>query len=198
MELQKFQARHPETGVPTELANLVVRWHPDRLERVLLCAHYDTRPYPDQDPNPALRRGVFIGANDGASCTALLAEIGKHMAGFDSPVGVDFVLFDGEEFVITERDEYFLGSTYFGPGLRPRTHRTIAIAMQSCLTWWEIGICRSFKKSTACGGVIREPLVLQIWRTARKLGVREFIYASRYEIRDDHLPLNNIAGIPCL
>ena len=40
------------------------------------------------------------------------------------------------------------------------------------------------------------PLVHSIWTTARKLGVREFIFRPEHEIRDDHLPLNNIAKIP--
>ena len=61
------------TGEPVPMANMIVEWHPERQERILLCAHYDTRPFPDRDPrNP---RGTFVGANDGASGTALLMEL---------------------------------------------------------------------------------------------------------------------------
>ena len=102
IELQSFQARHPQTGKAVELNNLIARWFPQRNNRVLLCAHYDTRPFPDRDPtNPG---GVFIGANDGGSGVAVLMELSNHLlqlpgsAGVDS-AGVDIVLFDGEELV---------------------------------------------------------------------------------------------------
>ncbi|MDZ4821810.1 MAG: hypothetical protein SGJ20_22845 [Planctomycetota bacterium] len=59
VQRQEFKVRHPQTGKPVEMANLVVQWHPEKKERILLCAHYDTRPFPDQDHrNP---RGRFIG-----------------------------------------------------------------------------------------------------------------------------------------
>ena len=67
VEFQRFQVRHPLDGSPVDMANLLVHWHPDRAERILLCAHYDTRPFPDRDPDPRGRRGVFVCANDGAS-----------------------------------------------------------------------------------------------------------------------------------
>ena len=46
---QTFEVRHPQTGAPVKMTNLVVEWHPERKERILLCAHYDTRPFPDRD-----------------------------------------------------------------------------------------------------------------------------------------------------
>ena len=113
VEPQNFAVRHPVDGSAVPMTNLVVQWHPDRVERILLCAHYDTRPFPDRDPNPQLRRGVFIGANDGASGVAVLAELAHHMSTV-TKVGVDFVLFDGEEFIYDDRsDTYFLGSEFF-------------------------------------------------------------------------------------
>src|SRR5262245_55419520 len=77
VRLQEFTARHPLDGSTVRLANLIVEWHPERSERVLLCAHYDTRPFPDQDLRDP--RGIFVGANDGASGTALLCELGQSM-----------------------------------------------------------------------------------------------------------------------
>ena len=41
VELQKFDVRHPIDGSRVSMANLVVRWHPERKKRILLCAHYD-------------------------------------------------------------------------------------------------------------------------------------------------------------
>ena len=108
---QAFQIRDRRTGAPVHLENLIVTWHPDRAERVLLAAHYDTRPFPDRDPVDP--EGVFLGANDGASGVAVLMELAAAMPGLPGPVGVDFVLFDAEEYVVHPRDPYFLGSAYF-------------------------------------------------------------------------------------
>ena len=113
VEEQSWTERHPLDGSPVKLTNLIVRWHPDRKDRVLLCAHYDTRPYPDRDPHPSRRRDLFVGANDGGSGVAVLAELGHHMESV-SGVGVDFVFFDAEELVYDDnRDKYFLGSERF-------------------------------------------------------------------------------------
>jgi len=72
IHFQEFTVRDPKSGSPVSMANLIVQWHPDRKERILLCTHYDTRPFPDRDlRNPT---GTFIGANDGGSGTALLME----------------------------------------------------------------------------------------------------------------------------
>ena len=106
--LQQFRVRHPLDGSAVPMANLIVEWHPERKDRILLCAHYDTRPFPDRDPVDP--KGVFIGANDGGSGTAILMELARDMPKLAGRYGVDFVLFDGEELIYTERDRYFLGS----------------------------------------------------------------------------------------
>src|SRR5438477_12066286 len=60
-----FQSFRHKNFPDVKFANMIVQWHPRSKDRVLLCAHYDTRPYPDRDPrNP---RGTVIGASDGAS-----------------------------------------------------------------------------------------------------------------------------------
>ena len=85
------------------MVNLIGSWHPERLDRVVIGAHYDTRPFPDEDRDPAKRCHPFIGANDGASGVALLMEIAHHLETLATPWGVDLVLFDGEELVYGRR-----------------------------------------------------------------------------------------------
>lgn len=193
---QEFDVRHPETGEPTRLANLIVEFHPDRQERILLCAHYDTRPYPDEDPDPKKRRDPFLGANDGASGTALLMEMGTHMKDFAGPLGVDVVLFDAEELVYERRrDPYFIGSTYFARdyATNPPAHRYRCGVLLDMVGDKELQIYQE-KHSYYYRDVA--PIVRDIWATAAKLGVKEFIDRRRHEVQDDHLPLNNIAKIP--
>ena len=110
---QPFAANDPRTGAKVAMANLIGAWHPERTQRVVLGAHYDTRPFPDQDRDPARRKLPFLGANDGASGVALLMEIAHHLNDLPTPWGVDLVLFDGEELVYGQEGEYFLGSKAF-------------------------------------------------------------------------------------
>ena len=62
---QAFRSRDGRNGEWIHMENLIVSWHPSRNDRVLLGAHYDTRPYPDRDRRQP--KGIFVGANDGAS-----------------------------------------------------------------------------------------------------------------------------------
>jgi len=177
------------------MANLIVHWHPKSKQRILLCAHYDTLPYPMKDPqNP---RGVFVGANDNASGVALLMELGHVIPKLDCNYGIDFVLFDAEEYIFQDTDRFFLGSEYFArkyiaepPPYRYRWgvlldmvgDRDLRIYQEGHSLWW---------RDT-------RPLVVEIWSVARRLGVREFVPRRKYTIRDDHLPLHDIGGIPCI
>ena len=189
---QEFAALSPVNGARVALQNLMVRYNTDRKRRLLICCHYDTRPFPDRDKrNP---RGVFIGANDGGSGVALLCELGRHLADMDGPWGVDLLFFDGEEFVIARQHPMFLGSTFFA--------KQYAAGK---IPWkYEYGVLVDmvadkdlqiyFEKNSLKKGPDR--LTRSIWGTAQRLGVTEFKPQARHNIRDDHLPLNNIARIP--
>lgn len=189
---QKFQARSPYSGKLVELHNLIVRWHPKRTKRLLICCHHDTRPFADSDPRDP--RARFIGANDGGSGVALLCELGKHMEALDGEYGVDFIFFDGEEFVIQrQRDPLFLGSTYFAQqyaagavGWRYDQAVLVDMVGDKELQIYMEGNSLSFARE----------LTQDIWMVAKQVGVNEFVPQQRHEIRDDHLPLNQIARIP--
>src|SRR5262249_1002384 len=115
---QNFTGRQRSTGREVGMTNLIVSWHPERMKRVILCSHYDTRPIADQEPDERDWRKPFVSANDGGSGVALMMELANHMQNLKTNVGVDFVLFDGEEFIFDNRarpqgDEYCLGSKHF-------------------------------------------------------------------------------------
>ena len=194
VRFQPFDASHPLTGNPVRMNNLIVTWNPDATERILLACHYDTRPRPDRDPNPQVAaRGTFLGANDGASGVALFMELAHHMSDLKSNYGVDFVFFDGEELIFNERGRYFLGSEHFATEYRdhPPQHRyhygvlVDMIADKRLTIYQEANSLRYAPQLTA-----------DLWETARRAGVREFIARKKHEVRDDHLPLNEIARIP--
>ncbi|HUE70735.1 MAG TPA: M28 family peptidase [Pirellulaceae bacterium] len=199
VSLQEFPVRHPDNGARVMLANMIVQWHPEKKERIMLCCHYDTRPYPDNDPDPRKRKGTFIGANDGASGVALLCEMAEHMQGLKCPYGIDFVLFDAEEFIFdSNRDPFFLGSEHFARQYvaEPPPHRYRCGILVDMIGDKDLQI---YREPNSLRTRQTQALVNDIWTTARSLGVREFIPQTRMEeIRDDHLALNSIARIPAI
>jgi len=197
VSVQQFRAKNPLGGEQVPMANIIVEWHPERKERILLGAHYDTRPLPDRDPDPAQRRGgVFLGANDGASGVAVLMELAHLMKKMDGPLGIDFVLFDGEELVyLDERDPYFLGSTWFAQqyvGQPPQHEYRWGVVLDM------VGDAhlQVYQEKYSATWRDTRPLVKAIWATAARLGVKEFVPRAGYVVRDDHLPLRNTAKIP--
>lgn len=198
VEWQVFTARQRSRAKPVEMANLIAKWHPRRKRRVVLCAHYDTRPIADQEPNPRNWHKPFLGANDGGSGVALLMELAHHIKKLDLKVGVDFVLFDGEEFIFEQRkDKYFYGSEHFADKYRARKRKdqgyisgilfdmvagknaTFPVEQNS---WWMAG-----------------QLVQQVWKVAATQQCRAFKInrMSRIAVQDDHLALNRV-GIPTI
>jgi hypothetical protein len=117
------------------------------------------------------------------------------MRSLDIRYGVDFVLFDAEEFVYDDRDEYFLGSQYFARQYahKPPAHKYRWGVLLDMVGDADLQIYQE-RHSTSWRDTM--PLVAQIWGTAQRLGVREFIAQPKYEVQDDHLPLRLIAKIP--
>lgn len=191
---QEFQMRHPLTGAPVTVVNLIAVFHPKRSDRILLAAHYDTRPFPDQERDPRRRRGVFVGANDGASGVALLCELARHLPTYRGPYGVDIVLFDAEEFVFgTNRDQYFVGADYFA---RDYASQIQTVRYRAGILLDMVGDADLQIYQEKYSVQYAPTLVKDLWKIAAELKIREFRARVRHEVRDDHLPLNRIARIP--
>lgn len=194
VRFQSFDAPHPVTGVPVRMNNIIITWHPDADERVLLACHYDTRPHADRDPNPRLaREAKFIGANDGASGVALFMEMGQHIRRIKPKYGIDFVMFDGEELVYGERDPYFLGSEHFAKDYRDKPPKYAYV----CGALVDMIGDKNLQLYEEINSLQYAPEVTQsIWKTAKRLNVKEFVARPKHDVRDDHLALNQIAKIP--
>ena len=87
------------------MSNVVALFKPDSPRRVLLCAHWDTRPVADMEIDAAKRRQPILGANDGASGVAVLLELARLLKQKPPDVGVVIALFDGEDFGDFSRNE---------------------------------------------------------------------------------------------
>ena len=110
-------------GSEVEMKNIKASFYPKKGERILLCAHWDSRHHADKDPDSTKWAQPVIGANDGASGVAVLLEIAAGLAKSEPPIGVDIVLFDGEDGGEYGRNEtWLLGSRYFAK-VEPRSYR---------------------------------------------------------------------------
>ncbi|NMC19419.1 MAG: M28 family peptidase, partial [Thermogutta sp.] len=197
VELQQFAGRDPRSGAAVPMANVIARFFPERPERILLCAHYDTLPLPMRDPvNP---RGRFVGANDGASGTAVLMTMARYSAEFPRRFGVDLVLFDGEEFLFEEWQPFFQGSEHFAReyarSAKERPWRYRAAVLLDMIGDADLQI---YQERNSAWWRDTRWIVEGIWATAARLRVREFIPRKKHEMRDDHIPLHNIGGIPAI
>ncbi len=214
VELQPFDADYPADG-PDEtkrghkvpMVNIIVRWNPEARERVMICGHYDTLPFPLMDKVDA--HGRFVGANDNASGVALLMELGNEFAKQPPKAGVDFVFLDGEEFIFDRHAEagpehesgsphgqYFWGSEHFAKDYAehpPAFHYRAAVLLDM-VGGAELKLSKDFLSMSWSESA---PVVNEIWATAARLGVREFADQTSLDaVTDDHVPLHDLGKLP--
>jgi hypothetical protein len=194
VEWQRFSARQRSQRAEVPMANLIVRWHPERKRRVILCSHYDTRPLADQEPDPRKRRQPFVSANDGGSGVALLMELAHHLKDLKTGVGIDLVFFDGEEMIYEPKDEYFFGSKHFAAEYRRQRPKHVWAA---AVLLDMIGGKNARFPVEAHSWFQAAPLVLELWNTAAELKCAAFERREGPSVEDDHLALNR-AGIPAV
>ena len=184
VQLQHFEHVGP-TGT-VGMTNVLASFRPDAAERVLLVAHWDTRPMADAETDPASRAQPILGANDGASGVAVLLHLADVLARDQPPIGVDILLVDGEDFGV---DAMFLGSTYFAQNL-PAGYRPLYGVVVDM-----VGDRNPVFPIEQNSADMAPEVVQRIWGTAERLGLSHiFPRQAGPAIGDDHIPLNQ-AGI---
>jgi len=193
-------------GTKLSATNIIASYQPEKTKRILLCAHWDSRPWADQDSNPANWRIPIDGANDGASGVAVLMEVGRLLQaeatkGNLPAYGVDIVFLDAEDlgtpkFSKSEdnEDSWCLGTQFWAKEAKK-------IGYQA-----EFGILLDMVGGKAPNfmwdyySMQYAPQVLQkVWSAAASLGYNSsFVAAQGGAITDDHLYVNRIANIPCI
>jgi len=195
---QTFKAKQNSVKGELDFTNIIVSFHPDKKRRVILCSHYDTRPIADQEPDPRDWRKPFVSANDGGSGVAMLMELANHMKELKTNVGVDFVLFDGEEYIWKtdgpNKDRYFIGSDHFAKTWRQSKGRCdYAAAILLDMT-----AGKNLKIPLEVHSYRYHPeLCKEVWAIARDQKAKAFIGNWGHEVQDDHLALQKV-GIPAI
>lgn len=171
------------------LSNIIASWNLNVRRRILLCAHWDSRPYADLDPNPANRSKPVPGANDGASGVAVLLEIARHLKSQPPSIGVDIVFFDGEDYGrASDLDNFCLGSKYFARRRPSHINPEFGILLDM------VGDAQLEIPKERNSVDLAPDIVQLVWSVARDIGSTAFIDAVGDAVYDDHIPLNQ-AGI---
>lgn len=174
--------------------NIIASFKPERAKRVMLCAHWDTRPFADQDETN--KNSPIEGANDGGSGIGILLEMARQFSIKKPDVGVDIILFDAEDYGQPNESEYprmehsyCLGSQYWSQNL----HKPNYFAKYGILLDMVGGKDAIFTQEEY--SVKLAPQVLKkVWNTAANLGYgSQFSFQKTAGITDDHVYINYLA-----
>ena len=191
-------------GTKLQARNIVGQFQPEKKKRVMLCAHWDSRPWADSDPDASKHRTPILGANDGASGVGVLLEIARLLAAAPTEVGIDIIFFDAEDYGTHNADDdpsretmdhsWALGSQYWSR----RPHKSDYNARYGILldlvgapgsTFYQEGISLAYAGS----------LVEKIWDAAHKAGhAKYFVKEKGGYATDDHYYVNEFMGLPCV
>lgn len=197
--VQEFKARAYD-GRPLAGRNIVASFNAGAKDRILLCAHWDSRPFSDHDPDPANHYRPVMGANDGASGVGVLLEVARCLSVKPPAVGVDILLLDLEDFGEHANagggsaDSWGLGSQYWAknphtPGYRARFGILLDMVGDAGARFLMEGTSMYYAPT----------VVRKVWGVARDLGLsRYFVNQESDPLIDDHLYINRTAGIPTI
>ena len=193
-------------GQPMRCRNIMARMNPDHTDRVLITAHWDSRAWADNDPDPANHHTPVLAANDGASGVAVMLEMARAIASMPLSYGVDFVCFDledqgtpqwADEDDVQPSDEsgfWCLGSRYWAnQAFADNYEARFAVNLDMVG-----GRDASFSmESYSCQ--FAQPVVNMVWHLAEQLGYGQF-FRQRVGgyVMDDHVPVFQLAHVPSI
>ena len=187
-------------GTTYKARNIIGAFNPDARKRVMLCSHWDSRPWADNDPDEKNHHTPILGANDGASGVGVLLEIARQIQLKAPEIGIDIVLFDAEDYGMPQftgkhdEDSWCLGSQYWSrvqhvPHYNARFGILLDMVGGKGATFLQEGYSRDYASS----------VVKKIWKKADEIGFGTYFpKRSGGYVTDDHVPVNQVAKIPCV
>lgn len=187
-------------GDKLNAVNIIGSFNPESSNRVLLFAHWDSRPWADNDPDPANHKTPVMAANDGASGVGVLLEMARQFSIQKPEIGVDIIFFDTEDYGAPQNysgaseDAWCLGSQYWANNPHKAGYTAefgILLDMVGApnATFYK----EDFSMYYAAG------IVEKVWSTAATLGFSNYFRDEKTgAITDDHVYINKIAGIPSI
>ena len=186
-------------GTPLLSNNIIAQYQPDAEHRIIICAHWDSRPWADNDPDEANHTKPVMAANDGASGVGVMLEIARLLQADTCklPVGVDFVCFDAEDWGShNDNDSWALGAQYWAKQFRIQNSEfkikygiLLDMVGGQGARFYQEGYSKYYANQ----------VVKRVWRAAAIAGFSSYFpHDDGGGITDDHVPVNEIAKIPCI
>ena len=181
-------------GTRIPMRNILARLNPSAEDRILLLAHWDSRPWADHDPDPQKRRQPVDGANDGASGVGVLLELARIFAGKTGHSGIDILLCDAEDWGEESNDDsWALGARHFAANPPYEGYAPKAAILLDMVGAPDATFMREYFSQLA-----NPALADEIWSTAKALGYGDmFVNRMGSAVNDDHVELIK-AGIPAI
>ena len=207
-ELKRFGAQVYEqeatltayNGTQLKAKNIIGSYNPENSKRVLLFAHWDSRPYADHDKDPANQMKPIDGADDGASGVGVLLEMARQFSIKSPAIGIDIIFFDAEDYGTPEfvkeykENTWCLGAQFWAKNPHVKGYKAdfgILLDMVGAKN------ASFFKEATSMR--YAPQIVELVWSTARDLGYGKFfINAEGGAITDDHQYVILGRNIPCI
>lgn len=178
--------------------NIIASLNPQAAKRVVLAAHWDSRMWADHDPDEGNHRKPVPGANDGASGVAVLMEMARVMSQMPPSVGVDFIFFDVEDQGQPEWAETYEDNTWCKGSQHWAQNRHVpAYTAVYGVLFDMVGTAQPRYTKEQVSRHFAPGLTDKIWNVAAALGYGNVFVAQNTDpILDDHMYVNQIAGIP--
>lgn len=183
-------------GTILKIRNIIASFGPDKKSRVLLFAHWDTRPWADQDS--VRSREPISGADDGASGVGVLLELARQFSMQQPSIGVDIALFDAEDWGkngggMEEQDSYALGTQFW-----TRQPHVAGYTADYGILLDMVGAANAQFRLEGNSNQVASSLNEKVWRTAARLGYSNyFLFEPGGYVTDDHVYVIRY-GIPCI
>ncbi len=188
-------------GINLNARNIIGSFQPENKNRILLFAHWDTRPFADRDPDPANHRKPIDGANDGAGACAILLEIARQIGSQQPTVGVDIIFFDAEDWGVPEFDkkkEYLggwcLGSDFWARNPHVANYSARYGILLDLVSAPNATFYKEYYSMQSANHVIKK-----VWDAAKITGFDSyFVDKEGGAIEDDHVHVIRHRKIPCI
>lgn len=187
-------------GTPLRSTNIMASYNPKATTRIMFCAHWDCRPWADNDPDSTNWHKPIVAANDAASGVGVMIELARILKGSGLELGVDFICFDAEDYGTPQwfegedpGDTWALGAQYFAnnlpEGYAPRYGILLDMVGGVGAKFYREGMSMQYAPA----------IVKKVWNAARQVGYGSYFpKADGGMITDDHIPVNQTANIPCI
>ena len=196
-------------GTPLLANNIIASYKPELSDRILICAHWDSRPWADNDPDESKHKEPVMAANDGASGVAVMLELARllslsadsvagdisHLPPLTSHLGVDFICFDAEDWGDHgDNESWCLGSQHWARNPHKPGYKARFGILLDMVGGQQARFYREYYSIRYANSVVD-----RVWRAAATAGYSGyFIQEESGAITDDHLPVNEVAHIPCI